>query len=130
MDPKNELKQDQAGTCSEHELNQIRKNMIDEHIAVEAADWFKAFGDVTRLKLISLLLQKELNVTDLSALTGMNQSAISHQLRYLRDMRIVKRRKAGKTAFYSLDDSHVEQILAQTLIHIAHNHGTLEAEEE
>lgn len=126
MNQQNDIKQDQDRTCTEHELNEIRKNMIHEHIAADAADWFKAFGDVTRLKLISLLLQKELCVNDLSALTDMNQSAISHQLRYLRDMRIVKRRKAGKTAFYSLDDGHVEQILVQTLMHITHDHGGID----
>ena len=87
---------------------------------VQVADWFKAFSDPTRVKLINALLQKELCVHDLSVLLEMGQSAISHQLRYLRNMRIVKRRKVGKTVFYSLDDTHIEQIFTQTLQHTMH----------
>ncbi|MGK9250285.1 metalloregulator ArsR/SmtB family transcription factor [Paenibacillus humicus] len=99
--------------------------MIHEHTAVQVADWFKAFSDTTRVKLISLLLQKELCVNDLSTLMEMNQSAISHQLRFLRNSRIVKRRKVGKTVFYSLDDTHVELIFTQTLLHAAHDNHRL-----
>jgi DNA-binding transcriptional ArsR family regulator len=105
---------------SEEDLNQVREKMLDEHSAGQLADWFKAFSDPTRVKLIGALLQKELCVHDLSVLLEMGQSAVSHQLRYLRNMRIVKRRKAGKTVFYSLDDSHIEQIFVQTLQHIKH----------
>lgn len=130
LSQRNDTKHDLDRTCSDQELIEIRKNMIHEHMAVDVADWFKAFSDVTRLKLISLLLQKELCVNDLCHLTEMNQSAVSHQLRFLRNMRIVKRRKVGKTVFYSLDDDHVEQILAQTLMHISHDHaGSDEAED-
>jgi DNA-binding transcriptional ArsR family regulator len=105
---------------TEADLNRVREKMIDEQAAVQLADWFKAFSDPTRVKLIGALLQKELCVHDLSVLLDMGQSAISHQLRYLRNMRIVKRRKAGKTVFYSLDDSHIEQIFVQTLQHTQH----------
>jgi DNA-binding transcriptional ArsR family regulator len=65
-------------------------------------------------------MQRELCVHDLSSVLDMGQSAVSHQLRYLRNMRIVKRRKAGKTVYYSLDDAHIEQIFEQTLHHIHH----------
>ncbi|MBY3621055.1 helix-turn-helix transcriptional regulator [Acinetobacter sp. CUI P1] len=102
--------------------------MIQEHIAEQVADWFKAFSDVTRVKLISLLMHKELCVNDLSRLMDMNQSAVSHQLRFLRNSRIVKRRKVGKTVFYALDDAHVEQIFTQTLLHAAHDNHRLENE--
>ncbi|MNP21558.1 hypothetical protein D3C76_1141810 [compost metagenome] len=85
------------------------------------ADWFKAFSDPTRLRIIDALLQKELCVHDLTVLLDMGQSAISHQLRSLRNMRIVKRRKEGKTVYYSLDDAHIEQIFLQTLQHIKHS---------
>lgn len=84
------------------------------------ADLFKALGDATRVRLIYALLDRELCVHDLSELLDMGQSAVSHQLRYLRNMRIVKRRKAGKTVYYSLDDSHIEQIFVQTLQHLEH----------
>ncbi|AJY76716.1 ArsR/SmtB family transcription factor [Paenibacillus beijingensis] len=106
---------------SETDLNQIRAAMIDDQSAVQVADWFKAFSDPTRVKLIGALLQKELCVHDLTVLLDMGQSAVSHQLRYLRNMRIVKRRKAGKTVYYSLDDTHIEQIFVQTLQHTKHD---------
>ncbi|MDR0267137.1 metalloregulator ArsR/SmtB family transcription factor [Paenibacillus sp.] len=109
-------------TCmgSEEELNQIKKGMIDDQAATQVADWFKAFSDPTRVKLIDALLQRELCVHDLTILLGMGQSAVSHQLRYLRNLRIVKRRKEGKTVYYSLDDTHIEQIFVQTLQHTQH----------
>lgn len=94
--------------------------MINDATASQMADIFKAIGDPTRTKLIYALLEKELCVHDLSVLLEMGQSAISHQLRYLRNLRIVKRRKAGKTVFYSLDDVHIEQIFVQTLQHLKH----------
>ncbi|WP_244157599.1 ArsR/SmtB family transcription factor [Paenibacillus typhae] len=114
--------------CSPDELEKIGKEMIQEHIAEQVADWFKAFSDVTRVKLISLLMQKELCVNDLSRLMDMNQSAVSHQLRFLRNSRIVKRRKVGKTVFYALDDAHIEQIFTQTLLHAAHDNHHLDPE--
>ncbi|GIO29343.1 MULTISPECIES: ArsR/SmtB family transcription factor [Paenibacillus] len=109
-------------TCmgSEAELNQIKEGLINDQAASQVADWFKAFSDPTRVKLIDALLQRELCVHDLTVLLGMGQSAVSHQLRYLRNLRIVKRRKEGKTVFYSLDDTHIEQIFVQTLQHTQH----------
>lgn len=109
-------------TCmgSEAELNRIKEGLIDDQAASQVADWFKAFSDPTRVKLIDALLQRELCVHDLTVLLGMGQSAISHQLRYLRNLRIVKRRKEGKTVYYSLDDTHIEQIFVQTLQHTQH----------
>jgi DNA-binding transcriptional ArsR family regulator len=93
---------------------------MTEDLAVGVADIFKALGDPTRVKIIFLLLKQELCVHDLSTLLSMGQSAVSHQLRYLRDTHIVKRRKVGKTVFYSLDDDHIEQIFVQTLGHLHH----------
>jgi len=109
-------------TCmgSEAELNRIKEGLIDDQAASQVADWFKAFSDPTRVKLIDALLQRELCVHDLTVLLGMGQSAVSHQLRYLRNLRIVKRRKEGKTVYYSLDDTHIEQIFVQTLQHTRH----------
>ncbi|GIP26952.1 transcription regulator ArsR [Paenibacillus sp. J23TS9] len=109
-------------TCmgSESELSKIKEGLIDDQAASQVADWFKAFSDPTRVKLINALLQRELCVHDLTILLGMGQSAVSHQLRYLRNLRIVKRRKDGKTVYYSLDDTHIEQIFVQTLQHTQH----------
>ncbi|MFD1130575.1 ArsR/SmtB family transcription factor [Paenibacillus provencensis] len=122
MEQKAPLIEDCDTTClgSQDDYKQVRTEMIEEHVAVQVADWFKAFSDPTRVKIIHALLQRELCVHDLTVLLEMGQSAISHQLRYLRNMRIVKRRKEGKTVFYSLDDTHIEQIFTQTLQHTMH----------
>ncbi|GAB6989238.1 ArsR/SmtB family transcription factor [Paenibacillus pini] len=105
---------------TDSELSKIKDRLIDDQSAIQVADWFKAFSDPTRVKLIHALLQQELCVHDLTTLLSMGQSAISHQLRYLRNLRIVKRRKDGKTVYYSLDDTHIEQIFLQTLQHTKH----------
>ncbi|WP_055105906.1 ArsR/SmtB family transcription factor [Paenibacillus ihumii] len=109
--------------CPEEEANlqSLRTSLIDQETSSEMANWFKTFSDPTRLRIMDALLQKELCVQDLTVLLDMGQSAISHQLRTLRNMRIVKRRKEGKTVFYSLDDEHIEQIFLQTLQHIKHS---------
>ncbi|WP_227872276.1 ArsR/SmtB family transcription factor [Paenibacillus albus] len=99
----------------------VKENLIDESAASEMADLFKTLGDPTRVKIIHALSQSELCVHDLTQVLDMGQSAISHQLRFLRNLRIVKRRKVGKTVFYSLDDDHVEQIFVQTLQHLKHD---------
>jgi DNA-binding transcriptional ArsR family regulator len=109
-------------TCvgTEIDLSVIKQKMVDDTSAYELAELYKALSDPTRVKLIGALLINELCVHDLSVLLGMGQSAISHQLRYLRNLRIVKRRKSGKTVYYSLDDSHIEQIFVLTLQHLKH----------
>lgn len=101
-------------------ISELKGNLIEEGIAANLADVFKALGDPTRVKIIHALLQNELCVHDITMVLDMGQSAVSHQLRYLRNMRIVKRRKVGKTVFYSLDDGHIEQIFVQMLQHIKH----------
>ncbi|CAH1197645.1 Transcriptional repressor SmtB [Paenibacillus plantiphilus] len=110
-------------TCSgtEANLRLIQEKLISELAAVHMADLFKALGDPTRIKIIHTLLQSELCVHDLTQVLDMGQSAVSHQLRLLRNLRIVKRRKVGKTVYYSLDDDHVEQIFVQTLQHLKHD---------
>lgn len=101
-------------------ITELKNNLIEENTAAGLADVFKALGDPTRVKIIYTLLEKELCVHDLTTVLDMGQSAVSHQLRYLRNMRIVKRRKVGKTVFYSLDDDHIEQIFVQMLQHVKH----------
>lgn len=105
---------------SEANIDNVRSKLIPETTAAQLADLFKALGDPTRVKMIHALLQSELCVHDLTQVLAMGQSAVSHQLRLLRNMRIVKRRKVGKTVFYSLDDDHVEQIFLLTLQHLKH----------
>lgn len=110
-------------TChgsGEQELDHIKASIIEDDTAYKMSELFKALGDPTRIKLIYALAQNELCVHDLTVILDMGQSAVSHQLRYLRNVRIVKRRKVGKTVYYSLDDNHVEQIFLQTHEHITH----------
>ncbi|WP_010268694.1 ArsR/SmtB family transcription factor [Paenibacillus senegalensis] len=109
-------------TCqgSADELHKVEDLLLDESDAVELADFFKALGDPTRVKMIHALQKSEMCVHDLTEVLKMNQSAVSHQLRFLRNTRIVKRRKVGRTVFYSLDDNHIEQIFSQTLQHLKH----------
>ncbi len=84
----------------------------------DLADFFKVFADATRIKILSVLLHSELCVCDLAGILNMTQSAISHQLRVLKQMKLVKNRREGKTVFYSLADGHIKTILSQGMEHI------------
>ena len=84
----------------------------------DLAEFFKVFGDATRLKILYVLKCSEMCVYDIANMVGMSQSAISHQLRILKQMDLVKNRREGKTIFYSLADSHIVTILSQGLDHI------------
>ena len=86
----------------------------------EASDIFRALGDVTRVRIMDALSREELCVCDISALIGMNSSAVSHHLRTLRNLRLVRHRRAGKKVYYSLRDSHVAVLLSQALTHVRH----------
>lgn len=115
--------QDQCeDTCNgTSNIDVLKDQLINDQTVNGLAEVFKALGDPTRLKIIHTLLNKELCVHDIVQILGMGQSAVSHQLRYLRNLRIVKRRKVGKTVYYSLDDEHIEQIFVQMLQHVKHN---------
>ena len=89
----------------------------------DVADFFKVFGDSSRIKMLCLLLQKEMCVGDIAEKLDMTQSAVSHQLRVLRQNDLVKYRKDGKTVYYSLDDDHVQTVLEQGMRHIKHKKG-------
>ena len=84
----------------------------------DLAELFKVFGDTTRIKILYALFSKEMCVCDIADLLGMTHSAISHQLRVLKQARLVKFRKEGKVVYYSLDDSHISQIFDCGLSHI------------
>lgn len=104
-------------------------NMIDElekDFIRDLAEFFKVFGDVTRIRILQSLLNSEKNVSELADSLSMTQSAISHQLRVLRQNDLVKYRKEGKTVFYSLDDDHIRTVLEQGMIHIRHKRGYAE----
>jgi DNA-binding transcriptional ArsR family regulator len=97
----------------------VRKKMPDDELLLDLADLFKVFGDSTRVKIISALLRAEMCVCDIAALLGMSKSAISHQLRTLRQTRLVKYRREGKVVYYSLEDEHVGIIFDQGLVHVS-----------
>lgn len=95
--------------------------MYDEDIINRLSQTFKVLADPTRLKIIYVLSKKPLCVCDIANLLGMSQSAISHHLRLLRNLRLVKFRKEGKMVIYSLDDDHVLQLFKQGMDHVIHD---------
>mgnify|MGYP000102063478 FL=1 len=105
--------------CNEAIVNQVNQNMPDEEVLYDLAELFKIFGDSTRIKILYVLFESEMCVCDIAQLLGMTQSAISHQLRSLKQSRLVKARREGKTVFYSLADGHVRTILDQGMEHVA-----------
>lgn len=113
-----ELEQCEFMHLHEDIINQVVKVMPEETELLDLAEFFKVFGDSTRIKILYVLSQSEMCVCDIANLLQMGQSAISHQLRVLKQMRLVKFRRDGKTVFYSLADSHIETILAQGMEHI------------
>jgi ArsR family transcriptional regulator, lead/cadmium/zinc/bismuth-responsive transcriptional repressor len=96
----------------------LNKLEINEQNYFELADFFSAFSDSTRLKILVQLLEGQKTVTDLCNLTGISQSAISHQLTKLRIMKLIKGTKSGKFTYYTLDDEHIETILNYSLEHL------------
>ena len=99
-------------------VEKVNAEMPDEEILYDLAELFKVFGDSTRIKILYALFEAELCVCDIASLLIMGQSAISHQLRILKQMRLVKFRRDGRSVLYSLADSHIETILAQGMEHI------------
>lgn len=95
-----------------------RQEIPTEEEIYRLSNLFKTFGDVTRIRILTALSKQELCVCDIADLLGMSQSAISHQLRVLKQQELVKFRREGKTVFYSLADAHVYTILAQGLEHV------------
>ena len=99
-------------------IRQIDEKMPPEEELQDLAEFFKVFGDATRLKILSVLLCSEMCVYDLAATLEMTQSAISHQLRILKNANLVKFRRDGKMIYYSLDDEHVQQIFDAGYKHV------------
>lgn len=112
--------------CTSNHLNdalikKINNAMPNDELLFELADFFKVFGDSTRIKIIYVLLNTELCVCEIAEVLNMSQSAISHQLRTLRNAKLVKYRKEGKTIYYSLDDEHVKTVIEQGYSHVTHD---------
>lgn len=99
-------------------IKKIKELMPDDDRLIDLAELFKVFGDSTRIKILSALCGGELCVCDISTAVGMTSSAVSHQLKILKNAELVRFRREGKTVFYSLADGHVNTILEQGLDHI------------
>jgi DNA-binding transcriptional ArsR family regulator len=99
-------------------VNVIKKKMIKHSTADRLSENFKALGDPTRIKIIYALSNKSLCVCDLAAVLDMSQSAVSHQLRILRNLKLVRFEKKGKSVYYSLDDDHILSMFNKCLEHV------------
>lgn len=105
-------------------VHAAQPDLVDGLTATHMAQIFQALSDPTRVRLISSLFSTELCVCDIAAILGMTQSAVSHQLRVLRDQRLVKARKEGRVVYYTLDDEHIKDLMNRTLEHIRHGEST------
>ena len=99
-------------------VQDIKKQMPDTDTLFELADFFKVFGDSTRIRIMCALFERELNVCCIADIVGMEQSTVSHQLRVLRQENLVKVRREGKQSYYSLEDEHIQKIFEMGLEHI------------
>ena len=111
----NDNENDCSECCESVEVHEDLLKIVNDTIPEETelydlAELFKVFGDSTRMKIIAALLEEELNVSEIAAITNSTPSAISHQLRVLKQAKLVKGRKDGKAVYYSLDDDHVRKI--------------------
>ena len=110
-------------SCEEHHVHpellaHVMHDLPDEETLYDLAELFKVFGDTTRIRILYALFESELCVCDIAELLSMTQSAISHQLRVLKQARLVRARREGKTVFYFLADDHVRTIIGQGMDHI------------
>ncbi len=103
---------------SEAQATELRKMLFTEETVNDLAETFKVLGDPTRLKIIQLLSKQELCVCALASILQVTDSVISHQLRMLRNLRLVKFRKEGQMAYYSLDDDHITRLFSEGLAHV------------
>ena len=99
-------------------IQKVKETMQSEETVEDLAGFYKVFGDATRLRILCVLLESEMCVCDLAEILCMTQSAISHQLRVLKQAKLVKNRREGKTVFYSLADGHIQTIISQGMEHI------------
>ena len=95
-----------------------RAALLQDEIAISLAETFKALGDLTRVRMLDALSRGEMCVGDIAELLGLSESAVSHQLRFLRGMRLVRPRRAGQLIYYTLDDHHIVRLLEQGLEHV------------
>ena len=100
-------------------IKKVKENMPEEELLYDLSEFYKVFGDSTRVRILYVLFESEMCVYDISVLLNMSVSAISHQLRILKQSRLVKFRREGRTIFYSLADDHVRTIMDQGIDHLS-----------
>jgi len=101
-------------------VSEVHGDLLNTDDAATLAELFRTLGDPNRLRIISVLMHHELCVHDITELVELSQSAVSHQLRVLRQMRLVRTRKEGRNVYYALDDDHVRELFRLSLEHISH----------
>ena len=117
------MEKDEKMCCEKQEVHEdllriVNETMPEETELYDLAELFKVFGDSTRIRILFVLFEAEICVCDLAAVLNITQSAISHQLRILKQNKLVKSRREGKSIFYSLADEHVRTVIAQGREHI------------
>lgn len=112
------MEEQECDVLHEEVVQTVKKQMLEEDILFDVSDFFKMLGDSTRAQIMWALDKHDMCVCDLAALLGMTKSAISHQLKTLRDANLVKFKKDGKLVIYSLDDDHVKDIFEKALEHV------------
>jgi DNA-binding transcriptional ArsR family regulator len=99
-------------------INTPSTPILDEHTAAHVAEIFRAFSDTSRVRILSAIIEKEVNISALSKIVGITESAVSHHMRGLRQMRIVRARRDGKEVYYSVDDPHIIALFQQGVRHV------------
>jgi len=99
-------------------INTPSTPILDEHTAAHVAEIFRAFSDTSRVRILSAIVQKEVNIAALAKIVGITESAVSHHMRGLRQMRIVRARRDGKEVYYSVDDPHIIALFQQGVRHV------------
>ncbi len=118
MKSEDEIEFNGEGVIHEDVVKRALAVQPEEELLADLADLFKNFSDTTRIRILSLLISDEMCVADITAALNATQSAVSHQLRILKQSRLIKSRRAGKIVFYSLADDHVKTIIAMGMEHI------------
>lgn len=118
MDNENIIEKCSCNIIHNDIVGKVKKTLPKDEILYDLAEFFKVFGDSTRIKIICALFESEMCVCDLAALLNVSQSAISHQLKTLKSARLVKYRRDGKVIYYSLDDEHVKHVFDEGLRHV------------
>ncbi len=107
----------------EESVENARKDLLNDDLLIDMADFYRALSDSTRIKIINLLVGHELCVCDISSILNMTKSAVSHQLQNLKEMNLIKNRKKGKEVWYSLADNHVKDVFELCKTHVMEERG-------